>query len=136
MDPTINFLESVTHFPLGVSIIPSTIKIKLPWNPKGNVIEKQVKTLLSFRFLIGNQFIQNGLYIYNTKLSTYTIYCVLNYLNFNIRNLRIFFRNYFCHIIFHVDLLMKKERLLFRNKDLLHLPTIFLHLLFYDTEII
>ena len=86
------------------------------------------------RFLIGNQFIQNGLHIYNTKLSTYTIFCVLNYLKFNIRNLRIFFLNYFCHITFHVDLLMRKARLLFRNKELLHLLTIFLHLLFYNTE--
>lgn len=39
-DPTIKFLEKLSNFPLGATIIPSTIKTKFLWEPQGNTSEK------------------------------------------------------------------------------------------------
>lgn len=90
------------------------------WNEYHNKFSQHPSFHSGFHLVIG--LFTNIPHIYNTKLSTYTVCCILSCLHFNIRIKYSFWVTpFFGHI--HL-VLLRRKRLLFRSKRLLNLQTI------------
>lgn len=139
-DP-VNFLERVGNFPLDVSAINSTINTNFLSNSQSSIIKSKLKNTIINQVFNWSLVYSKIVHIFLTKSCLYIGYIVhvVDCLNFSIRLKYPFWVISFLVIFFFLlDLLMSKERLLFRNKELLNLQYIlfFVHLFFHYTEII